>query len=193
MILSALPLSPIMLTDIAKSSLEFLKLAPRYLVAVAIVAGSLLFLPVSWLEQLGLQDFANVHRQWLGFAFLVSATLWAIAIALTVWQAFSEKLFRRSVRQHVVRRLSSLTEDEKQILRYYIAKNTRANMLKVDDGVVQGLVADSIIYRSASVGHMLEGFAHNITDFAWDQLHANPDLLVGTTNFYRTDKRERGW
>jgi len=78
-------------------------------------------------------------------------------------------------------------------LRYYFAKNTRANMLKINDGVVQGLVADHIIYRSASMGDILEGFAHNITDFVWDYIHTNPKVLQGTTNFYRTDKRERGW
>lgn len=182
-----------MFSDLAKSSLEFLKLAPRYLLAVAIVAGTLLFSPVEWLEKIGLQAIAMEYRQWLGLSFLVSATLWAVGIALSAWNALTRKFFRRSVRQHVMRRLASLTEDEKQILRYYLAKNTRANMLKVDDGVVQGLVADRIIYRSASMGHLLEGFAHNITDFAWDYLHANPELLNGSTNFYRTDKRERGW
>lgn len=66
-------------------------------------------------------------------------------------------------------------------------------MLKVDDGVVQRLVANRIIYRSASMGSLLEGFAHNITDAAWDYIHANPHILQGTTNTYRTDKRERGW
>ena len=66
-------------------------------------------------------------------------------------------------------------------------------MLKVDDGAVRGLVADRIIYRSASMGNILEGFAHNITDAAWDHIHANPDILQGTTNTYRADKRESYW
>lgn len=182
-----------MFSDTVNSFLEFLKLAPRYLVAVAIVTGVLLFFPASWLEKISLYGFANDYRQWLGFAFLISTTLWVVTIALSTWEAIAGKLLQRSVRQHVIRRLTSLTEDEKQILRYYLAKNTRANMLKVDDGVVQGLVVDRIIYRSTSMGNILEGFAHNITDFAWDHLHANPKLLNGTTNLYRTDKREHGW
>jgi hypothetical protein len=72
----------------------------------------------------------------------------------------------------------------------YFAKNTRANTLRVDDGVVQGLVADGLIHRSASIGNMLEGFAHNITDLVWDYIHVHPELLEGTTNTYRTDKRD---
>lgn len=179
-----------MIPEIAKFALEFLKLAPRYLISVAIVSAALLFFPGSWLERIGLQGFAEEYRQWLGFVFLVSATLWVVAIAAAVWKAIASKFFRRSVRKHVIHRLSSLTEDEKQILRYYLAQNTRANMLKVDDGVVQGLVSDRIIYRSASMGSLVEGFAHNITNFAWEHLHANPELLNGSTNFYRTDKRD---
>ncbi|MGP7733596.1 super-infection exclusion protein B [Oceanimonas smirnovii] len=44
-----------------------------------------------------------------------------------------------------------LTEDEKQILFYCFVKNTRSNILKVDDGVVQELVMSRIIYRSTRV------------------------------------------
>jgi hypothetical protein len=92
----------------------------------------------------------------------------------------------------IIDKLNSLTEDEKQILRYYIAKDTRTNVLRVDDGVVQGLVAAGIIYRSANVGNILEGFAHNITDLAWDYLYVHRDVLQGTTDLYRTDtRRER--
>lgn len=182
-----------MLEELTKSALEFLKLAPRYLIAVALISGVLLFLSESWLERIGLDVFAKVNRQWLGLTFLISITLWGVAVISDCWGWFSNKLFQRKYEQHIIRKLHELTEDEKQILRYYVAKNTRANMLKVDDGVVQGLVADHIIYRSASMGNILEGFAHNITDFVWDYIHANLDVLQGTTNFYRTDKRERNW
>jgi hypothetical protein len=96
---------------------------------------------------------------------------------------------KRAVFNHITARLNRLTEDEKQILRYYFAKQTRANNLRVDDGTVQGLVADGIIYRSASLGTMYGGFAHNISDIAWDYLIMNPNLLEGETNFYRTDKK----
>ena len=86
-------------------------------------------------------------------------------------------------------RLHRLTEDEKQILRFYFAKGTKANVLRFDDGVVQGLASAGIIYMSAPIGNMFEGFAYNISDFAWDYLHEHKELLAGTTNTSRTDKR----
>ncbi|MBE0449071.1 MAG: superinfection exclusion B family protein [Actinobacteria bacterium] len=182
-----------MFEELAKSSFELLKLAPRYLISVALISGALLFFSESWLERIGLDSFAKDNRQWLGLTFLVCIILWGVAVISDCWGWLSNKIFQRKVEKHIIRRLNSLTEDEKQILRYYIAMNTRANMLKVDDGVVQGLVADRIIYRSASMGNILEGFAHNITDLVWDYIHENPKILQGTTNFYRTGKRERGW
>ena len=88
-------------------------------------------------------------------------------------------------------KLENLTEEEKQIMRYYLATKSRSNTLRIDDGVVNSLVANRIIYRGASVGNMLEGFAHNISDIAWEYLHSHPELLVGSTNTYRTDKGNR--
>jgi len=179
-----------MFAELVKSAIELLKLAPRYLIAVAIVSGSLLFLPDSCLQRIGLNTFAKANRQWLGLTLLASTVLWGVSAAATCWDWVTGKFFRRRVRNQIVRKLCSLTEDEKQILRYYFAKGTRANVLKVNDGVVHGLVANRIIYCSAPMGNILEGFAHNITDAAWDYIHANPGILRGTTNTYRTDKRD---
>jgi len=182
-----------MFAELAKSALELLKLAPRYLISVALIAGVLLFFPSVWLAYIGVDNFAVANRQWLGLIFLVCASLWCVSAVASCWDWVAGKFFQRRVRQRITHKLSSLTEGEKQILRYYFAKDTRANTLKIDDGVVQGLVANRIIYRSASMGSILDGFAHNITDAAWNYICANPEVLQGTTNTYRTDKRERGW
>lgn len=182
-----------MLAEILKFFLEFLKLAPRYFIAVAIVSGALLFLSVDLLERIGLNAFVKDNKQWLGLTFLVSASLWVVFIISSCWNWVKKLLLKGKGRRRVIKKLQTLTEGEKEILRYYLAENTRANVLKIDDGVVQGLVTKRIIYRSTSMGNLIEGFAHNITDFAWDYLHLYPHLLDGENNFYRTDKRPRGW
>jgi hypothetical protein len=74
-----------MLDELTKFALEFLKLAPRYFFAVAVIAGVLLFLPSMLLERIGLDSFAKSNRQWLGLTFLVSATLWGVAVVTTCW------------------------------------------------------------------------------------------------------------
>ena len=182
-----------MFTEAVKSLIEVLKLAPKYLVAVALISGALIFLPESWLELLGLQEMSTQYRAWLGLAFLVSVGICIVAVASWIINWVLNIIRRRRIQGFVIDKLNNLTEDEKQILRYYFAKGTRSNTLKVDDGVVQELVACRVIYRSAQLGNMLEGFSHNISDLAWDYIHLNPSILQGSTNTYRTDKRENFW
>ena len=182
-----------MISEIAKTLLEFLKLAPRYLIALGIASAFLLFSPDSVLKRLGVLEFAQAYRQWLGIILVLSAALFAVTMAKDMIGWFKKRRSRTIASRRMIRRLYSLTEDEKQILRFYIAEQTRANSLRIDDGVVQGLVANGIIYRSTWLGHMLEGFAHNITEEAWDYLQLHPELLAGSTNTYRTDKRLSNW
>lgn len=182
-----------MISDIAKALIEFLRLAPRYLIAVGIFAGFLLFASDSLLQRLGLIAFTQQNRPYLGLALVGTIALFVVSLAADLIGLVRTWRRRRRARANITARLGHLTEGEKQILRYYFAKNTRANSLRVDDGVVQELVAEGIIYRSANLGDMIDGFAHNISDLAWDYIHLNPHLLDGTTNTYRTDKQPSLW
>lgn len=180
-------------SEIAKTLLEILKLAPRYLVAFGVVSAFLLFVDEKLLKFIGVFEFAQNNRSMLGLTLIVTVALFVVSVAADAI-AFVKGMWRkRKIYRRITERLNRLTEDEKQILRFYVEKKTRANVLRYDDGVVQSLVSDRIIYQSASLGNVLEGFAHNISDFAWDYLHVHPHLLDGTTNTFRTDKRERYW
>jgi len=182
-----------MLSELVKPLVDVLKLAPRYLVAIALIAGALIFLPAEALAMLGLQTFSVEHRTWIGLALLISSGICLVSVALWLYESVRGALNRRSIRKFIIEKLNRLTEDEKQILRYYFAKGTRSNTLKVDDGVVQELVMCRIIYRSTQVGNLLEGFSHNINDLAWDYIHSNPHVLQGSTSTYRTDKQGSLW
>jgi hypothetical protein len=174
-----------MFVEIAKTFLEFMKLAPRLLVALALAAGVMLFAS----DQLS--DFVLKYRSVLGVTLVVSVALVVTYIAVSLLGSIKNRWHQRRFRKQLIERLHDLTENEKQILRYYIANNTRANRLRIEDGVVQGLVSKGIIYQSAAMGNLLEGFDHNISEVAWDYLHSHPGLLKGSTDFRRTDKRNR--
>jgi hypothetical protein len=182
-----------MLAEAAKTFLEFLKLAPRYLIALGVMAAVLLFSSEAFLKFIGVFEFAQENRPMLGLTLVVTSALFAVSVAGDVITFIQQWWLRQRLYRRITKRLNCLTEDEKQILRFYLAENTRANMLRIDDGVVQSLKVNGIIFQSASLGNVLEGFAHNISDFAWDYLHVHPHLLEGTTNTYRTDKRESYW
>lgn len=182
-----------MWSDIIKSLLELLKNAPRYLIAVAIVCGLLLFSPPGLQKTLGVESFVSAQRQWLGLALIGSLGIWLVTAGSNIFQWVKGHWDRRRRRKRVVERLNNLTEPEKQILRYYFAKNTRGNKLRIESGDVQALRNSGIIYQSASLGSLLDGFAHNITDFAWNYINSNPHVLEGSTNTYHTDEQEKFW
>jgi hypothetical protein len=174
-------------TDFGKTLLEVLKLSPKYLAAPGIASAALLFAPSSMLHRLGVDGIVNTYRGWIGLALVAILSLTIAAIIGAIGDRLARSAWRRKVRKLMLERLATLTEPEKEILRYYFAKGTRSNRLRIDDGTVRGLVHSGIIYRSASMGNVLSGFDHNITEEALVAISNNPSLLNGTGNFYRTD------
>lgn len=168
---------------------EILQLAPRYLAPVGLVAAVLLFSPPEWLEKVGVAQLAQDNRPVLGVALLFSGAVTLLAGAGAVLRGLRRWNFRRKRSRSVVKRLMTLTEDEKHILRYYIRYQTRSNTLRPHDGVVQGLVSAGLIYRAANLGSIVEGFAFNITEEAWQLLNEHQGLLDGDTTTIRTDSR----
>lgn len=78
--------------------------------------------------------------------------------------------------------LQRLSAEEKAYLRGYILDNTKTQYFEVTDGVVQGLVAAKILYRSASItGRYSKSYipmiAYNIQPWAWEYLNKHPELL----------------
>ena len=177
---------------------KFLELTPRYLAVVAFAIGVILFGSPETVKALGLADVAQNYRPWLGGAFLLST-----GMTIASWLTFAggrcivpwitKQITAYRCKKHIAKRLGALTEDEKKILRFYISKKTRTNRLKSDDGVVNGLADEGIIYRAASMGNLEEGFDYNITDTAWAHLNEHEGLLVGVTTDVRSDKRTGVW
>ena len=153
--------------------IEALKLAPRYLAAIAIFCIAMLTIPNGIANWLGIGDFTQHYRQWISIPLLATISLLTVYGCIYVRDTIRNGSRAAKFHERTLQRLHSLTEDEKQILRFYIAQQTKTNVLRTNDGVVNGLVASGIICLAASHGNILEGFAHNITDFAWEYLQEN--------------------
>lgn len=174
--------------EVLKTLLEALKLAPRYLIAIGAGAALLLFLDPAHLKTLGLDGFVTKNKMWLGLALTASVALLLVEAGRFLWACVGGVFTNFLAKRTIETGLQNLTESEKQILRYYYAKQTRTNSLRVNDGVVIGLAQQRIIYQAASVGTLHGGFAFNIHPHAWKRINENPDLLAGETRTYRTDK-----
>ena len=177
------------MTTLAQYVFDFLKLTPRYFITLGGAAAFLLFSPERFTKYIGVFDFTQNNRPIIGLVFVLAAALLFVTITIETTNIIRRWWKRRKFYTNMEERLNILTEDEKQVLRFYIAEQTKSNVLRIDDGTVQGLVSAGIIYRSARIGNMLEGFSHNICDFAWNYLNIHQHLLKGSTDYYRTDKK----
>lgn len=166
---------------------------PRFLVAGALLTAGALFAPAKWQEVLGVGTWIGVYRGWIGLAFAVCAVLLLLTILHWAWQLALAKHATLVARRGIKRRLRSLTEEEKKILRYYVLNQTRSNSLRHQDGVVAGLSTAGIIYLASQTGHHFDGFAFNIVDYAWSVLQKEPDLLNGETTEARCDRSAKPW
>jgi hypothetical protein len=178
------------MSDIIKSLLEFFKLKPVHFVAISIFFGFLLFGSTELSQLDDLLEFAKNYRVLIGGAFVASNS---VLIALLL-----ERLFIRASRgylsfkisQSIIKTLRGLTEDEKQILRFYLTKQTKTNYLNIMDGITQGLESKGIIERMPVATHEVGMFAYNISDFCWKYLNKNRGLLEGLTNTIRGELDE---
>ena len=109
-----------MISEVTKLVLEVLKLAPRYLIALGLIAAVLLFGSAAFLKRLGVYEFTQNNRTWLGLTLIASALLFLVSISADAIQWIKAWWGRRKLSRLVKQRLHRLTEDEKQILRYYV-------------------------------------------------------------------------
>jgi len=165
--------------------LQALKFAPRYLVSLAIGCAFLLFSSESLLKNLGIYDLTQHYRAVIAIVFIFTSVLFVVdrSIAIFGWIRFRMEVSKISKAR--LKRLHSLTEDEKQILRFYIFQKTRTSVLRIDDGVVQGLESAGIIYQSSNIGNYLKAFAYNVTEFSWEYINQHQEILTGTTKKIR--------
>src|SRR5260221_12966534 len=118
---------------------EWVKLAPRYLLAIALVTGVVLFGPLSFTVALGLAALPLPVRIAFGIGFLGSTCL-LVANWLADMTALGQKEWRRRRELKVLRgRLHNFTPDEKGILRRDNAGKPRTQGVSREEGGGGGL------------------------------------------------------
>lgn len=167
-------MEPVKLIDILKLPLRYIV----FLVIVLLIATSiLLFSPEIFLTTLGLDQLVINYKMWIGLLFTVSLSIILLMVVFAVFLKLNERI-NECRRQKLLReRLFKLTEEEKEILSYYIDNQTKSQNLSYTYGVVKSLERNLIIYRASTLSAYGDSFAYNIQPWAWDYLNKNPKLL----------------
>ncbi len=160
--------------------------SPVIFLGLAIASSIILFSGNDFINYIGLKDFKNENQGYIGATFVVSI---AIVTAQFIWnfggflKTLNER--RRKSKLYKLKRKNSekylhdLTPDEKGYLEPYILANENTQYFLIEDGISGGLEAKGIIYKSSSIGDMLNGLAYNIQPWAKEYLLKNKYLLEG--------------
>jgi hypothetical protein len=153
---------------------------PVIYAAVLIATSLLLFLPPGTVEAMGLEEFRSTYRTWLGVGWLSSASLLGVHAAAGAVRQVGAGWRRWRVHRRLHKALHDLTFDEKLLLRKFVVEGETTLYQSISDGVAQGLVAKTILFRSSNLsvpGTPGVVFPYNLQPYALRALSKNPSLL----------------
>lgn len=159
---------------------DWIKLPPKYLFAIAVISGFLLFTSTGVLATLGLASIVAQYRALIGVLFLIATVLFLVHPLAKLYELIGTRAMTTMLVREHQKALAELTESEKEILRRYIYNKTQSQYLSPLDGVTAGLEAKVIIYRATNIGRVHE-FPYNIQPWAWKYLNKNPELLASSS------------
>jgi Super-infection exclusion protein B len=174
-----------MLEFIASALSAVKQSTPPILIGIALTATTLLFMPVSAIETLGLSDLVKANRSYIGIALIASIAFLVAHVLVGIGSLVKAQISKRKVKRALIKTtllrqqlLQKLTPDEKAHLLPYIEDEINTRHFAIDDGVAGGLQAKGVIYRATNIADMRTGFPFNIQPWAREHLVANPELLT---------------
>jgi hypothetical protein len=158
-----------------KPLIDWLKQPPRVVAAAAALCAFLLFTPKIITDTFKVTKFRDQFEAYIGFFLLLCIALLCVHILAIVFSTVRKKWYNFRVKRIRIQKLCELTEEECDILRYYIKNQTKTQSLSISCGVTAGLEADKIIARSTTLGGT--AFDFNIQPWAWKYLNEHPKVI----------------
>ncbi len=143
---------------------SFRKISPA-LIAIAIVTAIILFAPISFLTQLGLDTLSRDVTIVIGLVFLLSITL----ILTILFSYIFEHLRKRKIIKEKINDCRMLNDKQKEIMKKMMQSKDRANFLKSTDGDVVFLKSKGLICRPEQTAdiHMVSSNTYEFCPQPW--------------------------
>jgi Super-infection exclusion protein B len=148
----------------------------RIYVAALIASAAILFSPPSLVTQLGLDNFRQTYKAYIGTAFIVSLSLLITSMSSAVWSIILSPYRDRLERKKYITMFEELTFAEKRFLVPFIQDGENTRYADLHDGVARGLEAKGILYRPSNMAVGFE-FPFNLQPIARRILNDRPELL----------------
>lgn len=166
-----------------------LKIPTALLVALAVVAIAVLWMPAEYAMKLGIETLREDLRPYFGIGFL---TLVAMVIA-RIFGALGKQIRYWKQRRVNRQRLETLSPDEKGYLIPFVYDGKATISVDVADGVAGSLYQKGVLYRQSNVFYQLDGVPYGIQPWALDYLRSHPHLLEDAVGRPMTPREKSGF
>ena len=164
-----------------KYVIDFLKLPPRLLGALAVASGLLLFLPDTIIEKLYMTNFRNKYGFAIGIVFIVSVSILAAFVIIIGAKKIGEKYNNKRLKKDQIDYLKRIDGKKAWLISYLLNEPSNTVMLPMNDGFVVELEQCNVISPAGST-HLVNMLAPEINYFLspWvvERIDNDPELRV---------------
>lgn len=150
---------------------RLLELVAKYSWAVMFLCGFILFVPEETAKRIGTSEFRDNYRGIWWILFVFAGALWAGNIVSSVggriYSARRNRTEKALKKQAVIRRLESLSDEERMWIAYCLLKNTQTLTADATHHIARSLTNKGILIQGS--GHIL-GLPFHIDDAVWEHL-----------------------
>jgi hypothetical protein len=163
---------------------EFLSLDNRSVFILASLSWAFFLIPKDIWQNIGLVEIWIKYRPFSFIGGVVFSIWFASGIVFDFLKFIASKINNlfQSIKDKNNRNktMLSLSKVEKEILALYVQNDTTTMAFEIRDGIVNGLIAKKILFRSSNLTNPMSfDLDTNISSWAWKFLHKQPDFLTG--------------
>lgn len=164
-----------------KEFINFLKLPPSILSALALASAFIIFAPSNVLEKLYFIDFKETYGFYIGLVFIVSISILFVYLVIKPAKYFYDKHRDRRISEKQLKYLRELSKDEKRLIRQMLSCPGYTMELPANNGMVIKLQGFFVI-SPAGTTHLVDAYDMRIPFFVqpWvvKMTGENPDIGI---------------
>jgi hypothetical protein len=154
--------------------LKAIQMKPRHLFGISIFGAVTLLCPDSFATLIGINEFRDGHRSWIGLPTLGAAIFGVIQLI----PEYRRKKLEREHRNAVISSLNTLSDEEWVMIAYCMEHSQQTIALHISDRVANALVARGLLMKFA--GHAAaNSWPFTIPKFLWEHLLSNRESFLG--------------
>lgn len=136
----------------------------RYIFAVAIFGGLLIFLPVDVAQQMSIIIPESI-RPWVGFSTLAASVLWSVLMFAQFFAWMHKKLAERRTKKEILCQLETLSRSERDLFLFCLSENQQTINRNISDPAVSSLCAKRLLVMAFQGNSLCMPFV--IPGFVW--------------------------